>query len=103
MVDLFLLRELIRNESARCHDDDVCRIFDQAGFDCLFGNILARASLPNRPADIALPSSLMGVKTIHARSRCGATVQEFPESYTSRINRPIRLDFVPTNARSTLK
>ena len=96
MVDLALLRELIRNETARGDDDDIDTVFAHACSDCLFGSILVRASLPYRPVDIALPFSLMGVKKIRALSRSGTAVRKFPERYTVRLDRPVNLDFVPT-------
>ena len=46
MIDLFLLRELIGNESARGHNDDIDRVFAQTGIDCLFEIIMVRASMP---------------------------------------------------------
>ena len=83
MVDLVLLRELIGNETARGHDDDIDKVFAQTGFDCLFESILVRASMPYTPVCIALSITLLGVKTIHARSGAGTTVQKFAERYTA--------------------
>ena len=67
MTDLVLLRELIKNESARGHSDDIGRAFAQTGFDFLFESVLVRASTPYRQVAIALCFNLLGVKTIRAR------------------------------------
>ena len=67
-ADLVLPMEVIRNDTARRCDDDIDRVFAQTGIGCLFECILSRASLPNRPVDIAPLFSLMEVKKIHERS-----------------------------------
>ena len=64
MIDLVLLRELITNDTASGHEGDINSVFAQTGFDCLFGSIRVRASLPYKPIDIVLPFILMEEKTI---------------------------------------
>ena len=103
MVDLVLLRELIRNDLVRGHTDDIDLVFAQTGFGFLFGSILVIDSLPYRPVAIALTFSLLGVNTIHARSRSGTDVRKFPERYVARLARLLRLDSVRTIVGSTLK
>ena len=60
MIDLVLIRELIRNDTARGHEDDISRVFAQTDIDCLFGSMLVRAPLPYKPVAISLTFSLMG-------------------------------------------
>ena len=54
MTDLVLLRELIKNESASGHNEDLGRVFARCNLDCLFGSIIVRAATPYSPVAIAL-------------------------------------------------
>ena len=54
MADLVMLRELLRNEQARGHSDDIDRIFDRANFSSLFESALVRAAIPCSPGATAL-------------------------------------------------
>ena len=78
MIDLFLLRELIRNDTASGHEDDIKRVFAQTDIDCVFGSILVRPSLPYKPVAIALTLSLMGVKTINRVQELVPLFANFP-------------------------
>ena len=54
MTNLVLQRELIRNDTARGHSDNINSIFARSGFDSLFGGVIVRASTPYSPIAIAL-------------------------------------------------
>ena len=103
MIDLVLIRELIRNDTARGHEGDVNRIFAQTGLGCLFESILARSSLPYKPVAIALTFSSMGVTTINSCSRAGTTVREFPERYAIRLDRHLHIGLLLTIVGLMLK
>ena len=62
MADLVPMRELVRNETARGHSDNIDAAIAQGGFDILFESAIVRASLPKSPLDIALCCSVMGGK-----------------------------------------
>ena len=96
MIDLVLIRELIRNDTARGHEDDINRVFAHTGLECLFGSILVRASLPYKPVDIALTFSLLGVKTINSCSRIGTAVRKFSEWCAIRLRRILHIDILLT-------
>ena len=95
-IDLALLRELIRNDSARGHDGDINRVLAQTVIDCLFESIPVRASLPYKQVDIALTLRLLGVETIQSCSRYGTDVRKFSERYIIRLARLLRVGILPT-------
>ena len=86
MTDLVLLRELIKNESARGHNEDLDSVFARCNLDCLFESIIVRAAMPYSPVAIALCYELIGVKTIHACSIAGGSIATFPAWYIERLN-----------------
>ena len=96
MTNLVLLRELIRNEHAPGHSDNINNTFAWAGFESLFEGIIARGALPHSPIDIALCFSVMGVKTIHACARLGPNITTLRRWYTETASRDISLEITPT-------
>ena len=96
MTNLVLLRELIRNDTARGHSDDVNSISHWAGFGSLFEGVIVREVIPYSPITSALFFSVMGVKTIHARSRLTSDTTALTMWYTKNVSRAIRLEITPT-------
>ena len=96
MTNLVLLRELIRNDTARGHSDNVNSIFSWAGFGSLFGGVIVRASIPYSPIAFALFFSVVGVKTTHARSRLATDTNALTRRYTKTVGTAIRLEITPT-------
>ena len=48
MTDLVLLRELVKNDTARGHIDDIGRSFHRTGSDSLYESVHVRTSPPYR-------------------------------------------------------
>ena len=99
MTNLVLLRDMIRNETARGHSDNIDSTFAWAGFDRLFESAIARASIPYSPNDIALCFSIMGVQTIHARSRISPGLLHFTRWYANRISKVLHIELTPVRYR----
>ena len=83
-TDLVLLRDLIKNESARGHSEDMGRVFSRRTIDCLSESIDVRAAMPYSPLSIALRYGLLGVKAIHTCSIAGGSVATFTMRCTDR-------------------
>ena len=64
MTNLVLLMELIKNESARGHNEGPGSVFARCNVDRLFERIILRAAMPYSPVAIALRYDLIGVKKI---------------------------------------
>ena len=96
MTNLVLLRELIRNEQASGHSDNINNTFAWIGFDSLFEGLIIRGSLPHSPIDIALCFSVMGVKAIPARARLGVDLPSLRKWYMKSASRVITLEITPT-------
>ena len=100
MTDLVILSELIKNESARCHIDDIDRLFDRTDFGNLFESVLVRPAIPYHPLAIALCFNLLGVKTINAPARTGTDVTTFARRYAQRLTTTLRPDIAPSRYRA---
>ena len=83
-TDLVLARELIGNESAMRHKEDLGRVFIRRNVDSLFGSIAARAALPYPPVAIALSYNLLSVKTIQSRAKAENSAPRFTKSGMSK-------------------
>ena len=99
MTDLVPLRELIRNQTARGHTEDIERISPTTDRDNLFESVIVRASLPYTPIDIALCFNLLGVRAIQARPMAAPVVSHFPKRYTERLGSLLQMDITPTRCK----
>ena len=100
MLDLVLMRELIKINTAPSHSAVIGRVFAGPDFESLFESAFSRASLQYRPIDIALFSNHMGVKAINARARTGTDVEAFPRRGATLLNALLHLDIATLCYRS---
>ena len=98
--DLVLLRELVKNDTARGHSDDIDRVAAQTGCGVLFEGALARAASPYQPVDIALRFKLLGVKAISACARSVTEGAAFARRCATRQGALLHLDIAPLRYRS---
>ena len=99
MTDLFLLRELIKNEQAVSRREDIPSVFRRCKFDGLFGSIAVRGSLPYSPVAIASFFDLLAVKAIQSPSRI-PTSAKFRSWYTERLRVTLPIDVEVTKCRA---
>ena len=99
MLNLVPMRELIRNDTARGHSDNIGTTFARGGFDSPFESVIVRASLPYSPIDIATCFSVMGAKTIHARSRLAIDLLHFTRWCTNRVSKVLHIELTPSRYR----
>ena len=95
MTDLVLLRDLIRDPSARGHSENVDALSRRLRFESLFGCVITRAAYPYPPVAIALPLDLIGVKAINARARSFPELLLCSRRYARRMNTLLRIDLTP--------
>ena len=91
MTDLVLLRELIKNELACGHREDLSCVLSRCNLDVLFESIAVRGSLPYAPNAIALCFDFLAVKTIQSCSRF-STCAKFRSWYTERLKVTLSID-----------
>ena len=95
MDDLVLLRELIRTPGSTCFPLSTNHVFANLWMEALLGCLITRASPPCNPIAVALPFSLLGIKSTNACVRAGRSVDSLTRKYTRGLNTPLRLDVGP--------